>query len=144
MVYLDMASLRNELKQALWELGVATKGDIPTKKDIKNIVLNTLKTQNVATRNDIPSERNIKEIVGDVFHEQITQYHNDMVIPEINKLQQKDDAIIDALKILKDAVDELKGVMSHLKSEIRNLKVDLTFLVTRKEFEKFKSQVLRN
>ena len=93
---------------------------------------------------EIATKSDIREIVEDVFHEQITEYHNDMVMPEINKLKDKNDIIISALKKLKETVDELKARISFIKSEIRNLKSDLAVTVTRKEFEKFKSQILRN
>jgi uncharacterized coiled-coil DUF342 family protein len=119
-------STKDELRELLLEMGMATKKDIPTKKDIR-------------------------EIVEDVFHEQITEYHNDMAMPEINNLKQeikqlndRNELIISAIKTLKDAIDNIKTSISRLKSEIRNLKADLADTISRKEFDKFKSQILRN
>lgn len=125
-------SIKDQLREVLSEMGVATRDDV------KTIVRETI------TEMDIPNRKQAKKIVEDVFHEQITEYHSDMIMPELSKLEQKDNKIIDFLKILKDTTDRLKTNISFIKSDIRDLKAELSLTVSRREFEKFKAQVLRN
>jgi hypothetical protein len=135
-------SIKDQLREVLIEMDVATKKDIKssmiemdvaTKADIKD----TMVEMDVATKKDVPTQKDIKKVVEDVFHEQISQYHTDMVKPEISLLHK-------LVKQIAEKMDELKADVSHINSEIKNLKSDLSVTITRKEFERFKTQILRN
>jgi hypothetical protein len=76
------------------------------------------------TKSDL---QNIKKAVGDELHEQLSNYHADMVKPEFDKINQRLDGHDNHYKWLKD--------------DISGLKADLSDQVSNKEFSKLKSKV---
>ena len=73
----------------------------------------------------------IKKVVGDVFHEQISEYHANMVKPEFEKIDQRFEKI-------DQRFDRLEA---QVKDEINGLKGEFSQQVSKKEFNQLKSKV---
>jgi len=80
----------------------------------------------------------IKKVVGDVFHEQISEYHANMVKPEFEKIDQRFEKIDQRFEKIDQRFDRLEA---QVKDEINGLKGEFSQQVSKKEFNQLKSKV---
>ncbi len=83
-----------------------------------------------------------KQDVEDIVHNQLTEFHANMTLPEISKLRNemqdgfKQTAI--GFKQVNKRLDKLESGVSFIKDDVKNLKLDTP---TRHEFEDLKHRV---
>ena len=96
-----------------------TKGDISAiRKAVKD------ETKNLPTKKD----------VEDIVFNQLSEFHTNMIKPDINILEGK-------MGKLEIGLQEVKVEMSFLKDEVKGLKADLSTTVSKKEFGQFKRRI---
>lgn len=73
----------------------------------------------------------IGKVVDDKLHENLTNYHADMIQPQFDKINKE-------IVLIKN---ELKATRNELKDEIKGLKGEFSQQVSKIEFNKFKTKV---
>lgn len=79
-----------------------------------------------------------KQDVEDIVHQQLSEFHANMTVPEINQLR---DEVRQAIGQVNSRLNSLKGGQSHLKDEIKGLLAELSTTPSRAQFEKLKARV---
>lgn len=121
----------NELVGAFKKAGFITKEDIkdfPTRKEVKKIVKDEVHD---AVKQEIAiSDLATKKDVKDIIHNELTEFHSNITIPELKKLNDKIDGVEKSLsgKIgdLELKVDKLQVDMRFVKEEVKTLNADVT------------------
>ena len=85
-----------------------------------------------------PTKVEVRKIVSDEVHNQLTNYHADMVQPEFDKIDKRFEKVDERFDNLENNVKNNHG---WLKDEINGLKSDLSTTVSKKEFGKLKAKV---
>ena len=92
-----------------------------------------------------PTKVEVRKIVSDEVHNQLTNYHADMVQPEFDKIDKRFEKVDERFEKVDERFDNLENNVKNnhgwLKDEINGLKSDLSTTVSKKEFGKLKAKV---
>jgi hypothetical protein len=79
-----------------------------------------------------------KEDVGDIVHEQLTNYHAEMISPEIKRLGESMEA---GFKQVNSRLDKGESDIHWLKDEVRGLKEDFALTPSQGESKELKRDI---
>lgn len=88
----------------------------------------------VSVLKNLPNKKEVKQIVKDEVFNQLSEFHTNMIKPDINVLEGK-------MGKLEIGLQEVKVEISFLKDEVKGLKADLSTTVSKKEFGQFKRKI---
>jgi hypothetical protein len=115
---------KSDVVAALKTVGVATK------EDVRQIVGEEIRTRGLATKGQ----------VEDSVHHQLTEFHADMTLPQIQGFRQ---AMEEGFGELGGKINQLAAEVSYLKDEVRGLKAEFAATPSRRDLEELKHKVER-
>lgn len=111
----------NEAVEAILSRMNQMLGDVARKDDLKDF----------ATKADVEN----------IVHDQLTQYHADMVAPEIERLGKDIRSLQGGITELNDNMQNVKNDVRWMKDDVEGIKAEISTTPNRHEFESLRARV---
>lgn len=87
---------------------------------------------------DLPTKKDVKKIVDDSIHHQLSEFHANMTKPALKGLEKRLNSRFDKVE---SRLDNLEVGQALLKDKLDGLTADLSDTPSRRQFEKLKARV---